>query len=317
MVDKKIAFIFPGQGAQYTAMGKDFFEKYFVAKEVFEEADDLLHFPLAKLIFSGPLEDLTLTRNAQLAIFVVSIALLKVLQKELPDLTPFAAAGLSLGEYTALTAAEKLSFQDALLLVQKRAEFMHEACEKRKGAMAAVLGLDAEMVETLLAPLAEDLVWPANFNSPGQTVISGTEKGVEKALLLLKEKGAKKIIPLKVHGAFHSGLMEEAKIKLTPYIEKVEIKPSDVKVALNVTGDLVEKDVQIRQNLILQVTNPVRWQKCIETLDRNGIDFFIEIGPGKTLSAMNKKIAPKGRTLSLEKTEDLQLIYEEIYGTAK
>lgn len=313
---KKIAFLFPGQGAQYPGMGKDFFDQFAVAKETFQEADDLLHFSLSKLIFSGSLEELTLTKNAQPAIFVESLALLRVLKKEMSALDPQATAGLSLGEYSALTAAGKLTFKEALLLVQKRAELMHSACEKNKGTMAAVLGMEAEIVEKLLLPLAKDQVFPANFNTPGQVVISGSVPGVEKASLLLKEKGAKKVIPLKVHGAFHSDLMEEARISLAPEIEKTAFLESPIKVAMNVPGDFVQDIKKMKEFLIAQLVSPVRWQKCVEALDRSGIDLFIEIGPGKTLSAMNRKIQPKGSTLSLEKVSDLELIHQEVFNAS-
>ncbi len=309
---KKIAFLFPGQGAQYSGMGQDFFQKYLVARETFQEADELLHFKLSELIFSGSLQKLTLTKNAQPAIFVVSFALLRVLQKEFPGLKPQAAGGLSLGEYTALAAAEKLAFAEALLLVQKRAFLMHEACEKHKGTMAAVMGMEADALEKLLNPMRRDNVFPANFNTPGQTVISGSFEGIEKAGRLLKEQGAKKIIPLKVHGAFHSGLMEEARIKLTPAIEKTSFVESSIDVVMNVIGGFVKDIKKMKKALILQIVNPVRWQKCVEALDEFGSELFIEIGPGKTLTNMNRKIGVKGKTVNLEKVSDLDAIYQEI-----
>ncbi len=316
--NQKLAFLFPGQGAQYPGMGKDFFDQYSIAKETFQQADDLLHFSLSKLIFSGSLEELTLTKNAQTAIFVVSLALLRVLKKEMPNLELRATGGLSLGEYTALVAAGKLTFEEALLLVKKRAELMHNACERHKGTMAAVLGMDSEKLEKFMMPLRKDQVYPANFNTPGQVVISGTFEGVEKASRLLKEEGVKeakkiKVIPLKVHGAFHSGLMEEAQISLAPEIEKASFLKSSIAVVMNVIGGFVEDTEKMKEALILQIVNPVRWQHCVETLDQSGIDLFIEIGPGKTLSAMNKKIGVKGKTLSLEKVSDLELIHQEVF----
>lgn len=306
------AFIFPGQGSQYIGMGKDFYEKYPVCKEVFQQADEILHFGLSKLIFSGSLQELTLTKHAQPAIFVTSIALLRALQKELPQIKPQAAGGLSLGEYSALTAAEKIAFSDALVLVQKRAFLMHEACEKNKGTMAAVIGLEADRIEELLYPMQKDRVFAANFNTPGQTVISGSIEGVEKASAMLKEKGARKIVPLKVHGAFHSGLMQEAQTGLEKAIETTEFVNSPVRVVMNAEGGFVDGKEEMKKALVRQMTNPVRWQKCVEALDGFGTRLFIEIGPGKTLFNMNKKIKVQGETVNLEKISDLDVIYQEI-----
>jgi [acyl-carrier-protein] S-malonyltransferase len=294
-------------------MGKTFFENFAEAKAVSQEADDLLHQSLSKLIFWGPEADLVQTKNAQTAIFVTSLALLRVLQKELPILTPKAAAGLSLGEYTALVAAEKIAFPEALLLVRRRGELMQEAAQKHPGTMAAVLGLKAGDVEDLLRPIQEnEQVYPANFNTPGQVVISGTFSGIEKASRLLKEAGAKKIVLLPVSGAFHSGLMEEAGKALLPDLEKLVFLDSAIKLIMNVPGAFVEDKAEIKSNLAQQVTQPVCWQKGIEALDRFGTTFFLEIGPGKTLTAMNRKIAPAGQSFSLENLDDLKKLQQEV-----
>ena len=234
----KIAWIFPGQGAQYAGMGKDFFDSFLVAKETFQQADDLLGFPLSRIIFEGPEDLLTQTKHSQVAILVTSMAVLRVLQKEFPHLKPSICAGLSLGEYTALCASGRLGFADTLLLVQERARLMNEACENTPGTMAAVLGLDAADVEAVVKDL--EGVWVANFNAPGQTVISGTKEGVEKGILALKEKGAKRAIPLAVHGAFHSALMQSAEKGLAPWIEKANLQASPIDFVMNVPGDFVQ-----------------------------------------------------------------------------
>lgn len=309
----KISFIFPGQGTQYPGMAKDFFEQFPEAKYLFEEADDLLKRKISKIILDGPESTLTETRNSQVGIFLASMAILKILQKFIPSIKPYAAAGLSLGEYTALTAANVLTFQEALQLVEKRGQFMNEACEKRKGAMAVIMGLEASQVEEIVrdANLPNDL-WAANFNCPGQVVISGTVKGIDEGSKRAKEKGAKRVIPLEVHGAFHSGLMQEAEDKLKEELAKTTFQKTSVNIAMNVPGDLVADTAAMKQALGKQVTSPVRWEQCVRTLVREGSDLFIEIGPAKTLSGLNKRIGVLAPTLSLEKLAELDLLIKEL-----
>jgi [acyl-carrier-protein] S-malonyltransferase len=302
----KRAFIFPGQGAQYVGMGKDFFDSFAVAKETFEEADDLLNFSLSKIIFEGPEDLLTQTKNSQVAIFVTSMAILRTMQQQLPRLTPSVCAGLSLGEYTALCASNRLSFADTLLLVRERARLMNEACEKVPGTMAAVLGLDAEGIAAAVKDLKG--VWVANYNAPGQTVISGTKEGIEKAALVLKERGAKRVIPLTVHGAFHSGLMQSAQDGLAPFVERAPIVDSHIEFVMNVPGAFVKSTEEIRQNLIAQVTQSVRWEQGVEAMKTAGVDFFLEIGCGKTLSGLNRKMGISSMS-SVEKVTDLELVH--------
>lgn len=303
---KKIAFLFPGQGAQYVGMAKDFYNEYPDAKLVFEEADDLLSRKLTDTIFAASESELTETKNSQPAIFVVSLAILKVLGKLFGNLQPVACAGLSLGEYSALTAAGILSYAEGLPLVQNRGLFMHQACEETPGTMAVVLGLDDALVESLVAELnlPSDL-WTANFNCPGQVVISGTKRGIEKGTEALLSKGAKRVLPLQVHGAFHSGLMQSAKERLAPYIEAATLKPSTIRLAMNTPGDFVASIQEIKRNLVNQVTNPVRWHRGIHNMANSGIDLFIEIGCGKTLAGMNKRIGVQAPTVSIEKIEDI------------
>ncbi len=301
----KRAFLFPGQGAQYVGMGKDFFDSFPIARETFEEANDLLHFNLSQIIFEGPQEMLTETNQAQMALFVTSMAILRTVEQQL-SMKPTVCAGLSLGEYTALCASNRLSFAATLSLVQERARWMNEACEKIRGTMAAVLGLDAMHVETTLRGLRS--VWVANYNAPGQIVISGTKEGVEKATLILKEKGAKRILPLSVHGAFHSGLMQSAQDQLAPFIEKAAIVESEIDFVMNVPGAFVKAKEEIRQNLICQVTQPVRWEQGIQAMKDAGIECFLEIGCGKTLTGLNKKMGISIAS-AIDRVTDLELTH--------
>lgn len=306
---QKIAFIFPGQGAQYPGMGKDFFETSSPAKETFEEADDLLQRNLSKIILEGPADELTLTKNSQSGIFVVSIAMLRTLRAMFPQFAPAYCAGLSLGEYSALHASGALSFAETLKLVDKRGECMNDACEETQGTMAVVLGLDADVVEALVAEvgLPNDL-WVANFNCPGQVVLSGTMKGIEAGAEAAKAKGAKRVLPLKVHGAFHSGLMKHAEERLTPYVHDAPLAAGASALVMNVPGALVEDAGAIRSCLIQQVTHPVRWEQGVRWMMAHGVDLFVEIGCGTTLSAFNKRIGVAVPTINVEQMKDLEQI---------
>lgn len=304
---KKIVFLFPGQGSQYPGMGLDMYKAYPSARHVFEEADSILEFPLSRLIFEGPQEELTLTKNSQIAIFVLSMALLKILQEKHPEVVPTICAGLSLGEYTALCAAGKISFSECLKLVRDRGLFMQEASEKYPGSLSAVMGLEAEQVEKIIEEMQAD-VWVANLNCPKQVVISGTHEGLKQAEEVLKAKGAKRVFPLEVSGAFHSGLMKEAQEKLKEKITLVNIVDSSIDVVMNVPGEFVRDADKIRENLILQVASPTRWEKGIRLIDSEKVDFYLEIGCGRTLSGMNKKIGTQAPTYQLETLEDLEKI---------
>ncbi len=310
---KKIAFLFPGQGAQYPGMGKDFYESYPIARATFEEANDRLGRDLTSVILNGPVEVLTETRNSQTGIYVVSIAILRVLSDLFPELAPLICAGLSLGEYTAATAAGYLSFSDGLPLVQNRGQFMNDACEATDGTMAVVLGLSPEQVEEIVQAVAmpNDL-WAANFNCPGQVVVSGTKKGIEAATIAAKERGAKRVLPLQVHGAFHSGLMLEAQERLAEHVEQAALGEPKAKLVMNVTGGFVHHEDQVREMLIRQVTSPVRWQQGIEAIENEGTELYLEMGPGKTLAGFNKRIGVQAPTVSIEKIEDIKQLEEAL-----
>ncbi len=307
---KNIAVIFPGQGSQYVGMGKDFYEMFPAARKVYDDADRILGYKLSEVIFNGPQEELNLTLNSQLSIFITTVAILDVLESEAAGFSYDVCAGLSLGECTALVASKKISFEEGLLFVKKRAQFMLDACEKEKGTMAAVLGMNVEDVENVISEFSG--VWIANLNCPGQIVISGKEEKVVEVAPLLKERGAKKVIFLKVQGAFHSPLMKEVENKLYHEVENLVIKDSFIAIVMNSVGEYITSKDQIKKLLVKQVTHKVLWEKSIRNMEENGVKYFIEIGPGKTLAGMNKKIKIEAQTFSIEKVEDLRAILGEL-----
>jgi [acyl-carrier-protein] S-malonyltransferase len=314
---KKYAFLFPGQGAQYPGMAKDFYDQFPIARQTFDEADQFLNCAFSKLVFEGPSCELTLTKNSQIAIYIASIAILRVVQQEFPELAPTLCAGLSLGEYTALTAAGKIDFIDCLDLVRTRANAMHQACEEVKGSMQVVLGMTEEAVESVIQELnPPHPVWVANLNCPGQVVIAGTIEALMVAAEALKQKGAKRVLALEVSGAFHSGLMRSAQDKLAAKIAHVPFHESDIEIVMNVPGDFVSSTQQMRQVLIDQVASPVRWEKGIRKMVERKIDFYLEMGPGKTLSGMNKRIGVNEPIFSIEKVADLEELNKQMESYA-
>ena len=319
-MNKKFAFLFPGQGAQYPGMGKDCYDQFPIARQVFEEADNFLNCAFSKLIFEGPADELTLTKNSQIAIYIASIAVLRVVQQQFSGVTPALCAGLSLGEYTALTAAGKISFVDCLDLVRTRGAAMHQACLETKGTMQVVLGMTEEAVDSVIRELnPPHPVWVANLNCPGQVVIAGTIEALDLAGEALKLKGAKRILPLDVSGAFHSGLMASAQKKLFDKISTVPFLESNIDVVMNVPGDLVMSAAEMRQVLIEQVVCPVRWEKGIHKMVQQNVAIYLEMGPGKTLSGMNKRIGVAQPTFSVEKVSDLEQLNSmmESYATVE
>ena len=290
------AYIFPGQGAQFVGMGLDLYEKSAEAKALFEAANGILGFSITDIMFSGTDEDLKQTKVTQPAIFLHSVILSKVLGK---NFAPQMVAGHSLGEFSALVANEALSFEDGLQLVAKRATAMQKACELQPGTMAAVLGLDDSKVEELCATV-DGIVTPANYNCPGQLVISGELKAVEAACEKMKEAGAKRALVLPVGGAFHSVLMKPAEEELATAIEQTTFHKPLCPVYQNVTTTAVSNENAIKTNLIKQLTAPVKWTQSVEQMIADGATEFIEVGPGKVLQGLVKKINKEAVVASVE-----------------
>ena len=290
----KIAFLFPGQGAQYVGMGKDLVESCSQAKAIFDKADKVLGFSLSRLCFEGPFEELTKTENCQPAVLTVSIASLAALRVASPDLKPSYVAGLSLGEYSALVAADIVNFSDAVYLVRKRGELMEAAAKKNPGKMSCVLGLDRELVQAICEETGCEI---ANLNCPGQIVISGKDAAVESASQMSMEKGAKRVIPLDVSGAFHCSLMNEASLKLKSEIERVKFQKSNIPLICNVDASEQTDPEIIKNNLIKQVNSATYWEASMRYLLQKGIGLFFEIGPGTVLKGLFKKIDPQARVV--------------------
>lgn len=288
------AYVFPGQGAQYVGMGKDLYDASPKAKDLFAKANGILKFKITDVMFEGTEDDLKQTKVTQPAIFLHSVILANTLGKEFkPDMV----AGHSLGEFSALVANKTLSFEDGLKLVAKRASAMQKACELEPSTMAAIIGLDDKLVENICSGISE-IVVPANYNSPGQLVISGSIKGIETAVEKLNEAGAKRALVLKVGGAFHSPLMEPARVELARAINGTKFNKGTCPIYQNVTGQSVTDPEIIKTNLIAQLTSPVRWTRIMQNMIADGANSVIEVGPGKVLQGLFKKIDRKIQTQS-------------------
>ena len=309
----KIAFVFPGQGSQYAGMGKEIHDAFSTAREAFAEANRALDFPLSELCFLGPEEALKLTHNTQPAILTVSVAILRALQER--GFFPDFVAGHSLGEYTALVCAGALPLGEAVQIVRKRGKYMQEAVPVDKGAMAAILGLDPDRVaEACQESSSAGVVSPANFNSPEQIVIAGEAPAVQKACEKAKEKGAKRCLPLPVSAPFHCALMAPARDRLAVDLQALKFHDLSVPLIGNADAAEVREGDSARDALIRQVCAPVRWVESVQYLFRQGVNKFVEIGPGRVLTGLIKKIAPEAQTYNVDGIRGIEALASALSG---
>ncbi len=304
---KDVAFLFPGQGSQFVGMGKDLYDTYPAAKQVYEEASKHLDFDLMKLCFEGPAEMLTQTRYSQAAIFVTSIAALEAFKQHeiFKQYNPRYCAGLSLGEATALCAAQAITFQDAVKFVRARGQYMDDASAENPGLMAAVMGADLSVVEKVCLETGAEV---GNLNAPGQIVISGRKAKVEDAIEKLREAGARKVIPLDVSGAFHSSCMDSACKRIEKALEGVTIRQPKIEVVSNLTANIERDPAKIKHNLVLQMNHRTLWEDSMRYIIAQGVTTFIEFSPGKVLKGLLRKIDPAVEAVSLSGIEDFHLV---------
>lgn len=300
---RSIGFLFPGQGAQFVGMGKDLFEQSPAAREIFQKADQILGYSISRICFEGPESELTRTLYAQTGILVTSLAALAALREKNPELQPALVAGLSLGEFTALTASGAISFEDALKLVQVRAEVMETAAKNNPGTMAFIMGLTTDQCSEIARDARCEV---ANLNAPDQIVLSGTLQAIDQACKLAEAKGAKRAMPLKVGGAFHSSLMSEAKTRLEAALANTVIRAPQCAFIPNVTAQTVSDPVEIRSLLARQLTSSVQWVKTMAAAKASGVAAYLEIGPGKVLKGLAKKCQPDFEVFSFGGLSDLK-----------
>lgn len=309
----KKTYLFPGQGAQYVGMGKDVYENSLRARKLYDQANDVLGIDLADICFNGKQEELDRTSICQPAILVTSLAIIEALKEREAhsmgsrDIDCFAAAGLSLGEYTALVFAGAIRFEDAIKLVSNRGKYMEEACDEYPGGMVTIMGLDDKVIEDI----CRDVQWagaicPANYNYPGQVVVSGKKEAINEASRVAMERGAKMVIPLNVNGAFHSSLMNSASKKLEEALNNVIISKAKIPVATNVDGKYIREPDEIRLSLVKQLTSPVLWRHSVQNLIRDGVEEFYGVGPGRVMVGILKKIDRKKKINSIDKFESFQ-----------
>jgi len=304
MEESKISFVFPGQGSQYVGMGKEIYENFDLARNVFKEASDVLGYDLADLCFNGPAEELNKTFRTQPCILTVSIALYRVLLSK--GIKPSVVAGHSLGEYSALVAAEVLSFRDAVKLTEKRGLFMQEAVPEGKGLMAAILGLERNKVDKICKSLQSGYASPANYNCPGQIVISGEKKAVEEAMKRAKEAGAKRALPIAVSVPSHCTLMADASRRLAELLDKIKFQNPKVPVVNNADAMFLNDVESIKKSLVHQLNSPLLWEDSIKAIADSGIEVLVEVGPGKVLSGLIKRIEPGVKVLNVEDMKSLE-----------
>jgi len=300
----KIAFVFPGQGSQYIGMGKEINERFDVAKHIFQEASETLNYDVANLCFNGPIEELNKTYRTQPCILTVSIALLNVLQEK--GIKPDVVAGHSLGEYSALVAAGVLNFMEAVRLAEKRGKFMQEAVPEGKGLMAAILGMERTKVDQICKSSKTGYVAAANYNCPGQIVIAGEKTSVEEAIEMCKNAGAKRAMALAVSVPSHCLLMSDASKKLAELLDTIEFKSPIIPLVNNADARLLCSAEEIKPSLVRQLSSPLLWEDSVRTMADSGIDIFIEVGPGKVLSGLIKRIAPEANIFHVEGVESLE-----------
>lgn len=306
---KKVVLLFSGQGAQKVGMGQDLAAAYPKAKALIDRADETLGFKLSEAMFQGPIEELTRTSRCQPALYTHGLAVLEVLKDLVPDLEVAACAGLSLGEFTAHAAAGTFDFETGLKLVYQRGSFMEEACEETKGGMAALIGGEESAVRELAAECDVDV---ANFNSPGQIVVSGREEGIANVIARAKDKGIRKAVPLPVAGAYHSRLMKSAQDKLASVLQSTSFKVTDIPVVSNYEADVVTSEIVIRSTLERQVTGSVRWVESMQLLLKEGHDLFLELGPGGVLGGFMGRIQKGVKVLSIEDVKGLEAAVTEL-----
>ncbi len=311
---EKIAFVFPGQGSQKVGMGKDLIEKYTEAKYLLEKANSVLkkdRINISRLCFQGPEEELKNTPNAQPAILTISVILFRLIQRY--NIKPIVVAGHSLGEYSALVASSSIKFEDAVKLVRRRGEYMQNATPIGTGSMLAIIGLkEVEVIKLCQEVNNLGIVEIANYNSPTQIVVSGEIKPLEKLMEIAKARGARKAIPLKVSAPFHSSLMELAKNKLANYLQNIDIRDPEIPLICNVNADYVRNREEVRSALIEQMTHPVKWVDIIKKMNLEGINYFIELGPGKVLGGLIKQILPQAKIFNVFDSISLEEVVEKI-----